>query len=190
MKGFQPDPSAEGCDLVPQHLLAPSQGEAEMSYVHDERVQLSDNLMHLLGKEVESGGLEAKVAGCTGVSPFIRYVDHLSYNNFFALPPAHAFGLGVIPDFWKYVVKKVGRPALRRMDRRIVHVLMTSDFGRPCRPLVPSDGTVMPNWTCEDVFHFTETVAPLVVRRVKIMIYCFECVVPLVVIQYFSYIID
>ena len=136
-----------------------------MSFVHDERIQLSDNMMHHLGKAVESGDLEAKVAGCTGVSPFIRYVDHLSYNNFFALPISHACGLGVIKDFWRYAAKKVGKPAMKRMDRRILYVLMTSDFGRPCRQLVPStDGIVMPNWTCEDVFHFTETVAPLVVR--------------------------
>ena len=165
LKGYQPDKDKEGCDLVPQHLLTPEGGEVKMSHVHDKEVQVSDDLMKLLGEAVEKGEIDKKVAGCTGLSPFIRYLKHLSYNNFFTLPIAHAFGLGVIPDFWRYVAKKIGRPAISRMDKRMIFVLMTSDFGRPCRQMLPSaSGSIMPNWTCEDVFHFTETVAPLVVR--------------------------
>eukprot|EP00873_Tetraselmis_striata_P028075 jgi/Tetstr1/448339/TSEL_035623.t1 len=63
---------------------------------------------------------------------------------------------------------------MKKMDRRMARVTLTSDFGRPVRPMMPSAGTsgvVCANLTCEDHLHFAETVAVLVLgeecRRVN-----------------------
>eukprot|EP00873_Tetraselmis_striata_P010997 jgi/Tetstr1/431261/TSEL_020958.t1 len=63
---------------------------------------------------------------------------------------------------------------MKKMDRRMALVTLTSDFGRPVRPMLPSAGTsgvVCANWTGEDCPHFAETVAVLVLgeecRRVN-----------------------
>eukprot|EP00873_Tetraselmis_striata_P028112 jgi/Tetstr1/448376/TSEL_035658.t1 len=52
-----------------------------------------------------------------------------------------------------------------KMDVRMALVTLTSDFGRPVRPMLPSAGTsgvVCANWTCEDYLHFAEIVVVLV----------------------------
>eukprot|EP00873_Tetraselmis_striata_P025834 jgi/Tetstr1/446098/TSEL_033698.t1 len=57
------------------------------------------------------------------------------------------------------------RPKMNKMHRRMALVALTSDFGRPVRPMLPSAGTsgvVCANWTCEDFLHFARTVAVLV----------------------------
>eukprot|EP00873_Tetraselmis_striata_P011351 jgi/Tetstr1/431615/TSEL_021145.t1 len=58
------------------------------------------------------------------------------------------------------------RPEMKKMDMRMALVALTSDFGKPNRPMLPSAGTsgvVCANWTCEDFLHFAETVAVLVI---------------------------
>eukprot|EP00873_Tetraselmis_striata_P020555 jgi/Tetstr1/440819/TSEL_029126.t1 len=57
------------------------------------------------------------------------------------------------------------RPKMKKMDMWMAPVALTSDFGTPVRPMLPSAGTsgvVCANWTCEDFTHFAETVAVLV----------------------------
>eukprot|EP00873_Tetraselmis_striata_P006705 jgi/Tetstr1/426969/TSEL_017182.t1 len=54
------------------------------------------------------------------------------------------------------------RPKMKEMDMRMALVTLTTDFGRPVRPMLPSAGTsgvVCANWTCEDFRHFAVTVA-------------------------------
>eukprot|EP00873_Tetraselmis_striata_P018864 jgi/Tetstr1/439128/TSEL_027580.t1 len=60
------------------------------------------------------------------------------------------------------------RPKIKKMDRRMAMVTLTSDFGRPVRPMLPSAGTsgvVCADWTCEDCLHFAETVAVMVLGQ-------------------------
>lgn len=105
MKGYQPNIQEPGYDAVPQYVLAPSEDiahDVQKCCVHDASLQISDELMEVLGRAVERGTVSPTVAGCSGLSPFIKYVPYLSYNNFFLLPPAHAFCLGVMRDFWTY----------------------------------------------------------------------------------------
>eukprot|EP00873_Tetraselmis_striata_P019358 jgi/Tetstr1/439622/TSEL_028044.t1 len=66
------------------------------------------------------------------------------------------------------------RPKMEKMDMRMALITLTSDFGRPVRPMLPSAGTsdvVCANWTCEGYMHFAEIVAVLVLgeecRRVN-----------------------
>eukprot|EP00873_Tetraselmis_striata_P023592 jgi/Tetstr1/443856/TSEL_031810.t1 len=57
------------------------------------------------------------------------------------------------------------RPKMKKMDMRMALAILTSDFGMPVRPMLPSAGTsgvVCANWTCEDYLHFAETVAVMV----------------------------
>eukprot|EP00873_Tetraselmis_striata_P036956 jgi/Tetstr1/457220/TSEL_043868.t1 len=63
---------------------------------------------------------------------------------------------------------------MKKMDRRMALVTLTSDFGMPVQPMLPLAGTsgvVCANWTCEDCLHFAETVTVLVLggecRRVN-----------------------
>eukprot|EP00873_Tetraselmis_striata_P040117 jgi/Tetstr1/460381/TSEL_000059.t1 len=78
---------------------------------------------------------------------------------------AHALLLRIVKEFWEYVgTLKDMRPKMRKMDRRMALVALTSDFGRPVRPMLPSaagtiSGVVCANWTCEDFLHFAKTVA-------------------------------
>jgi hypothetical protein len=58
----------------------------------------------------------------------------------------------------------VGPTKIRKMDKRMEYLYLTSDFGRPYRPMLPGSNVVCANWTCEDFIHFSETVAPLIVR--------------------------
>eukprot|EP00873_Tetraselmis_striata_P010278 jgi/Tetstr1/430542/TSEL_020340.t1 len=54
---------------------------------------------------------------------------------------------------------------MKKMDRRMTMVTLTSNFGMQVRPMLPSAGTrgvVCVNWTCEEFLHFAETVAVLV----------------------------
>eukprot|EP00873_Tetraselmis_striata_P026720 jgi/Tetstr1/446984/TSEL_034442.t1 len=57
------------------------------------------------------------------------------------------------------------RPKMKKMDVRMALVTLTTDFGRPIRPMLPSAGIssgVCANRTCEDYLHFAETVAVLI----------------------------
>eukprot|EP00873_Tetraselmis_striata_P006455 jgi/Tetstr1/426719/TSEL_001656.t1 len=53
---------------------------------------------------------------------------------------------------------------MKEMDKRMAMVALTSDFGRPILPMLPStgpSGVVRASWSCEK-WHFAETVAVLV----------------------------
>lgn len=67
-----------------------------------ERV-LNSASMLWLAQQVERGRIDKTVAGTTGLSPFARWLPHISYVDFFPLPVAHAFLLGLVRDFWEYV---------------------------------------------------------------------------------------
>eukprot|EP00873_Tetraselmis_striata_P027201 jgi/Tetstr1/447465/TSEL_003722.t1 len=57
------------------------------------------------------------------------------------------------------------RPKMKKIDRRMAPVALTSDFGRPVWPMLPSAGTsgvVCANLTCENFLHFAETVAVMI----------------------------
>eukprot|EP00873_Tetraselmis_striata_P034355 jgi/Tetstr1/454619/TSEL_041511.t1 len=56
---------------------------------------------------------------------------------------------------------------MKEMDKRMAMVALTSDFGRPILPMLPStgpSGVVRASWSCEK-WHFAETVAVLVLGR-------------------------
>eukprot|EP00873_Tetraselmis_striata_P025448 jgi/Tetstr1/445712/TSEL_003511.t1 len=61
------------------------------------------------------------------------------------------------------------RPKMKKMDGRMAHVALTSDFGMPVRLMLPStstSGVVCASRTCEDFLHFAETaVAVLILRK-------------------------
>jgi len=139
---------------------------SSIAYCGDAHLQLSSADMRYLAKEAGAGRIVQTIAGTSGMSPFVRWLLYISFVDLWPLPIAHALLLGVVKDFWEYVgTLKEMRPKMKKMDRRMAMVTLTSDFGRPVRPMLPSAGTsgvVCADWTCEDCLHFAETVAVMV----------------------------
>ena len=73
-------------------------GEAGISYSHDDQY----------GRALcmEEGGTEAmaRELGCHGLSPAVRYLDYVDYNNLFVVPMCHALLYGVVKGFWKLLL--------------------------------------------------------------------------------------
>lgn len=94
-------------DGVKQTVLQAAQRlpleDAPTAYCGDKDLKLASADMLYLADAVEKKRMSPTVAGTTGLSPFVRWLPHISYVDFFPLPVAHALLLGVVKDFWEYV---------------------------------------------------------------------------------------
>eukprot|EP00873_Tetraselmis_striata_P018264 jgi/Tetstr1/438528/TSEL_027080.t1 len=144
-----------------QGKIADDDYKPSIAYRGDAHLQLSSEDMQCPAVEAGTWRIVQRIAGTSGLSPFVRWLVYISYVDFWPLPIAHALLLGVVKDFWEICSSK-----MKKMDRRMALVALTSDFGKPTRPMLPSAGTsgvvCAATWTCDDYLHFEETVAVLV----------------------------
>jgi hypothetical protein len=112
-----------------------------------------------------------KRVGSHGVSPIIKALDYVDYNNVFLVPIAHAGLCGAVKDFWYHVLSTPPRgqqrqwyqllPEARKiMQQRASHLVPTCDFGRKYTDIISRKG----NWTMEDWLHWTEAWSVYILR--------------------------
>ena len=55
---------------------------------------------------VENDCTEANIRdlGCHGLSPAVRHLDYVDYNNLFVVPICHAVLYGIVKSFWKLLL--------------------------------------------------------------------------------------
>lgn len=107
----------------------------------DFQVALSHKQQVDRAKAVDQGKALSNNVGSHGMSPFVKGLGYVDYNNLFVVPIAHAGLLGVVKDFWCHVLKVAGKgasaewfsissEARRVMASREAALVATCDFGR------------------------------------------------------------
>jgi hypothetical protein len=135
----------------------------------DAVVALSHNQQCDRARAVDAQQALPNDVGSHGMSPFVRELDYVEYNNLFVVPIAHAGLLGVVKDFWYHVLKVSGKSASaewfsistearRVMASREAALVATCDFGRKYTDIIAKKG----NWVMEDWLHWAECWSVLV----------------------------
>lgn len=137
-------------ELVDASKLAVAQAEAEAAEARRQGMQPAP-----IPDLVDPYGV-----GCHGVSPLLKALNYLDYQNTFVVPVPHAGLLGVVKDFWAHVLMPqashqhaLSNWAKGVIEGRATHVTATCDFGRVYTCVRNKRG----NWTMEDWLHWTET---------------------------------
>jgi hypothetical protein len=166
----------------PTHILCPEHLKKEFPHLFgdvptsafcgDARIKLDEikNLTRI--QELEN--LKAKATSKTAVenlqtifgvqclSPIIAHLgDYVNINDIWQVPLAHAALLGVVKQFFKATMDYTGeapdyafsRPALKIIESRAKHVILTDDFNRPYRDIADKKG----HYVMEDWLHFMES---------------------------------
>eukprot|EP00198_Chlamydomonas_reinhardtii_P014401 XP_001703738.1 predicted protein [Chlamydomonas reinhardtii] len=133
----------------------------ETALCGDSRIRISHAHHMDRAQVVESNHDLASALGCHGISCIAKELSYIDMNNVWVVPIAHAALFGVIKKFWHFVlgesVKKaesdfvLSVEARRRMTARASHFIITNDFNRPYRDIVPCS-----YWTMEEWLHWTD----------------------------------
>ena len=137
----------------------------------DEVVALSHKQQCDRAEAVDSDKALPNDVGSHGMSPFVRELGYVDYNNLFVVPIAHAGLLGVVKDFWYHVLKvpsrsasaewfSISTEARRVMASREAALIATCDFGRKYTDIIAKKG----NWVMEDWLHWAECWSVFVLR--------------------------
>lgn len=142
-------------------LLPPDCQMPETALCGDSRIRISHAHHMDRAQVVESNHDLASALGCHGISCIAKELSYIDMNNVWVVPIAHAALFGVIKKFWHFVlgesVKKaesdfvLSVEARRRMTARASHFIITNDFNRPYRDIVPCS-----YWTMEEWLHWTD----------------------------------
>lgn len=112
---------------------------------------------------VADDGVDGVTVGCNGRSTLIKELPYLDYQNTFVVPVPHAALLGVVKDFWSFLLRPmsgalshtfvISSAARAVIKERARHIVQTCDFQRAYSDIVDKRGY----WVMEDWLHWTET---------------------------------
>lgn len=164
--------------------------------VGDSRLQLTDEQQAQRALRVYNQRGAAKKAaasqeGCNGISVLPQLLPYVSYNNLWVAPVIHMLLYGVVSDFWRHSLQVKGsksQVAIQRAEltgdtaglaatsvgvlsaeqkrlisSRAAHIQLTTDFGRAYRDVVEHFNS----YKMEELLHFVECIAPIVLRDVS-----------------------
>ncbi|KAK9918436.1 hypothetical protein WJX75_004081 [Coccomyxa subellipsoidea] len=122
-------------------------GSIGKAYCGTERIKVSHAKQWERAVRMEQPGTAARDVGCHGISPVLKYLDYVDYNNIWVIPMSHALIYGAVKLFWGLLLTRptAGDPAawcyLPRVNRNIMkdrarHFTNTRDFNRSYRDIM------------------------------------------------------
>ena len=73
----------------------------------DERLNKTHDNHVFIARKVEEGRVPPSMAGCSGLSSIVKYLDYVDAMNIFVVPAAHCLLFGVAAGFWAAMLIKV-----------------------------------------------------------------------------------
>lgn len=70
------------------------------AYCGTERIKVSHAKQWERAVRMEQPGTAARDVGCHGISPVLKYLDYVDYNNIWVIPMSHALIYGAVKLFW------------------------------------------------------------------------------------------
>jgi hypothetical protein len=104
------------------------------------------------GVMVDNGSARATDVGSKGLSPFVKWLPYLHYNNAFPVPVAHAALQGVCRMLLRITIDGMSNAQKRVVKSRTTNLSEPSDVGRRYKCFLTKLGT----YTMEDFVNFLE----------------------------------
>lgn len=80
------------------------EGSWGKAFCSDDRIKLSDAEQWNRAQLVENDPRTARDWGCHGISPVVKHLKYVDYNNIWVMPMSHALIYGAVRQFWKLVL--------------------------------------------------------------------------------------